>query len=77
MILITDYKFNAKWNPKILSNAKGIMEIIKHTVPIRQNPEFTLRVLNQVADHAIIFKSRRADISKSADFIIDFLETAF
>jgi len=77
MVLITDYKFNAKWNPKILSNAKGIMEIIKHTVPIRQNPEFTLRVLNQVADHAIIFKSRRADISKSADFIIDFLETAF
>ena len=76
MVLITDYKFNAKWNPKILSSAKGIMEIIKHTVPIRQNPEFSLRVLNQVAEHAIIIKSRRGDISKSADFIIDFFETA-
>ena len=76
MVLITDYIFNAKWKPKILSSAKGIMEIIKHTVPIRQNPEFTLRVLNQVAEHAIIIKSRRGDISKSADFIIDFFETA-
>lgn len=77
MILITDYKFNAKWNPKILSSSKGIMELIKHTVPIRQNPEFTLSVLNQVADHAIIIKSRRGDISKSAQFIIDFIDTAY
>jgi len=76
MVLMTRYKPFAKWKPKILTPAKGMLEIVKDTIPIRYNPEFTLRVLNQVADHAIIIKSRRGDVSKSADFIIDFFETA-
>ncbi len=75
MVLITRYKPFAKWNPKILTPAKGTMEIVKDTIPIRYNPEFTLKVLNQVANRAVIVKSTRGDVSKSADSILNFFET--
>jgi len=74
MVLITEYKEKARWNPKILSPAKGIIEVIQHTVPIRQNPQFTLEVLNKLAEDAVFVKSKRGDISKSADLILKFID---
>ncbi len=74
MILISEYKPFARWNPQILSPARGIMEIIKHTVPIRNNPAFVLKVLDTVVNQAAVVKSRRGDVSKSVDQILDFFE---
>jgi hypothetical protein len=74
MVLITEYKPKAKWNPQILSSAQGTMEIIKNTIPIRANPNFVLKVLNLIAREAIIVKSNRGDVSKFADLILDFFE---
>lgn len=74
MVLISEYKPFARWNPQVLSPAKGIMEIIKHTVPIRNNPAFALKVLDKVAGQAVIVKSNRGDVSKSVDQILDFFE---
>jgi len=74
MVLVCQYKEKARWNPKILSPAKGIIEIIQHTIPIRHNPQFTLEVLNKVANDAVIVKSNRGDVSKSADLILKFID---
>jgi hypothetical protein len=74
MILVAEYKSNARWNPKFLSGANGIIEMIKNAVPIRQNPQFTLGVLNQVATDAKFVKSKRGDVSKSADLILEFID---
>lgn len=74
MVLITEYKPSARWNPQILSPANGIMEIIKHTVPIRNDPAFALKVLDKVAAQALIVKSKRGDVSKSVDQILEFFE---
>ena len=77
MVLITEYKPNGKWKPEKLSSANGIIELIKNTIPIRNNPQFSLEVLNQVANRAIFIKSKRGDVSKSADLILNFFETNF
>jgi hypothetical protein len=74
MFLLTQYKPNARWNPKILSPAKGILEILNHTVPIRANPGFVLKVLNHAARAALIVKSNRGEVTKSVDSILDFFE---
>ena len=74
MFLLTRYKPNAGWNPKTLTPAQGILEIIKHTVPIRTNPGFVLEVLNRVVREAVVVKSNRGDVSKSVDSILDFFE---
>jgi hypothetical protein len=75
MVLITEYKPNGKWRPTRLSSANGVIELIKNTVPVRNNPEFSLEVLSRVAERAIFVKSRRGDVSKSVDLILDFFDT--
>lgn len=74
MILITEFKPKAKWNPRVLSKGKGIMELLKHTIPMRRNPVFTLEVLNKIVNQAVMIKTRRNDVSESADKVIDYLE---
>ncbi len=74
LVLVCEYKEKARWNPKVLSPAKGVIEVIQNTIPIRQNPQFTLEVLNKVADEALFVKSKRGDVSKSADLILKFID---
>jgi hypothetical protein len=75
MFLLTEFKENARWKPKLLSAGQGIMEILPHTVPVRYNPEFTLKVLNRAANRAIIIKSFRGDAAKFAQTILNYFET--
>jgi len=75
LVLITEYKRNAKWQPQELSAGQGIMEILPHTLPIRNKPEFTLNVLNNVAERAIITKTKRAEAKVTARLLISFFET--
>ena len=75
MVFITEYKPNGRWKPTRLSSANGVIELIKNTVPVRQNPGFSLEVLSRVAEQAVIIKSNRPDISKSADLILDFFDS--
>lgn len=74
LVLITAYKKNARWKPRELSPGQGIMEILPHTLPIRNKPEFTLNVLNNVAERAIITKTMRAEAKKTARLLISFFE---
>jgi hypothetical protein len=75
LILITQFEPEAEWKPEVLSAGQGILEILEHVVPIRYNPKFSIKVLNQVANRAIIAKTLRSDVSKSADLILDFFES--
>lgn len=77
MILLTEFDplvTNKKFKPKFLSAGQGILEIIPHTVPIRNNTKFALNVLNKVASRAIIVKSRRGEAKEFVDFMINFFE---
>jgi hypothetical protein len=74
MVFISRYKPNASWKPQILTPAKGILEIIKHTVSIRTNPSYVLKVLTKAIENAGIVKSNRGDVSKFAGLILDFYE---
>lgn len=74
LVLITHYERNSFWNPTVLTNGQGIMEIIPHTLPIRLNPKFTLQVLNKVVSRAIICKSSRGDAEEFAQKILEFFD---
>ncbi|MEO6656569.1 MAG: hypothetical protein ABIO36_10850 [Pyrinomonadaceae bacterium] len=74
MVLLTKYKAKAKWKPRVLSTGNGLIEIIRDTIPIRNNPAFTFTVLNQVAKNSLIVKSPRGDAAASAKLILNFFE---
>lgn len=74
MVLITEYRKNAKWKPERLSVGRGIMEILSHTIPIRHQPEFSLKVLNKMVNRAVITKTRRGEAAETANLLLDFFE---
>lgn len=62
------------WKPKVLSPGQAMMEILPHTLPIRNNPKFVLEVLNKSICHAIIVKTIRGEAEDFAQALLNYLE---
>lgn len=75
LILITEFKKQAKWKPKILNPGAGVLEILQHTIPIRFKPDFVLNVLKKTAGRAIIAKTKRDEARQTIPLILEFFET--
>lgn len=75
MIFLAKYEKDAKWNPKLLSAGNAMLEILPHTIPIRFNTKFSLQVLNNIVNRAIIAKSKRGDATKVVNLLLRFFET--
>ena len=72
LVLMTSYQKDASWEPRVISKGQGVLEIIQHTLSIRSNTKFTMRVLNKVVTNAIICKSLRGNASKTAKTVLEF-----
>jgi hypothetical protein len=75
MILLTEFESDAKWQPQILSDGLGVMELLSHTIPIRYNPKFSLKVLNKTVNRAIIVKTKRGEAKDFALNLLSFFES--
>lgn len=74
LILITKYEPDAEWKPEILTVGEGVVEMVPHTISIRRNTEFALKVLNLAASRAIIARGKRNDARKFAEYILNYLD---
>lgn len=74
MIVFTEFRENGVWRPELLSDGLGVMEMVPHTIPIRINPEFALKVLKRIAKRAIIAKSFRNDAKEFAKILLNFFD---
>ncbi|MEP6901986.1 MAG: hypothetical protein ABJA66_09560 [Actinomycetota bacterium] len=74
MVLLTEFKAGAKWQPQILSEGFGVLEMLSHTIPIRYNPKFSLKVLNKTVNRAIIVKTERGEAKDFAIKLLSFFE---
>jgi hypothetical protein len=78
MVLIAQYKkekkIPKKWNPRKLSSGQAMMEILPHTLPIRNKPKFVLEVLNKLTSRAIIVKTVRGEAKDFASTLLDYFE---
>ena len=78
LILLAEYQAGktdgGEIKPEVISKGKGMLEIIAHTIPIRFNPKFTLRVLNKTVNRAIIAKYVRGDADVFATLLLNYFE---
>jgi hypothetical protein len=74
MVLITEFHEGALWQPQALSDGEGVMEMIPHTIPIRFNPKFSLKVLKRIVNRAIIAKSPRNDAKEFSKILLNFFD---
>ena len=73
-VWITHFEKGVPWDPKLLTPAQAVMEMISQTIPIRYDPEFSLKVLKKVASNAILLKCPRSDARKFAGLFLDFVD---
>lgn len=71
LILVTKYESDAKWEPELLSTGEGVIEMVPHTISIRRNTDFSLKVLNTAASRAIIARGKRNEANLFAAEILD------
>ena len=69
-------KKQKKFAPEILSAGQGMLEILAHTIPIRHDPEFALKILYKITSRAIIARCQRGEAEDFAKLLIDFLDAA-
>ncbi|HVE55949.1 MAG TPA: hypothetical protein VNB22_03920 [Pyrinomonadaceae bacterium] len=74
MVLLTEFESGAGWQPQILSDGLGVIELLSHTIPIRYNPKFSLKVLNKTVNRAIIVKTKRGEAEEFAVKLLSFFE---
>jgi hypothetical protein len=74
MVLFTRYESGAGWAPERLTPGAGIMELIPNTLTIRRDPAFSLKVLDLVAQRAIMVKSPRGEAREFAKFLLEIFD---
>lgn len=74
LILITQYRADSIWDPEFLTTGQGVIEMIPHTIPIRFNTEFSIKVLKKAASRAIIAKGYRPDAKIFAKSFLSFFD---
>lgn len=76
LIIVTEYSERSRWKPKKMTSGQGFLELINHTVGIRQSTELAMAALGRVVEGAMILKSKRGNAGTTANAIIKIAQTA-
>lgn len=66
LILVTEYVKYSRWKPIPITQGESVLELINNTVPIRNRPEQSLKVLNKLANRAYSYKTKRGEAERFA-----------
>ena len=59
LVVLTEYHPGARWRPRAVSPALGMLALMDNTVAARQSPDRTMPTLRRVAEGAAIVRGRR------------------
>jgi len=74
LVLFTEYVPNKKFSATIISPGQGVLEMIPFALTLRRRPELSMKVLNNVAQRAIIASGSRGTASKFAKTLLDLID---
>jgi hypothetical protein len=74
LVVITEFKANARWRSRQISSGSAVMELINNSVSIRRNPAFVMPTLTTVANNAVAIRTKRGDAEIAARKIIELIE---
>jgi hypothetical protein len=59
VVCMTSYESDFDWSPVFLTPGQAVLEMVPFTFSFVNRPEFSLEVLNKIAERAIIISSKR------------------
>ena len=71
LVLITEYKSGARWQPEPLSIGNGLLQLLDHTHSAQRDPERAMRILKRVVEQAKILSSPRGEAKKTAPLVLN------
>ena len=73
-LVFTRYRRTGKWRPQEITPGQAVLKMVPHTLPIRVNPEFSMRVLNNLAQRAILISSTRGEADIFAQNLLNYVD---
>jgi hypothetical protein len=70
LVALTQYQPGARWAPRPLSQGRGLLEMLPHTMSARRDPERALTTLEPVASRARILKGVRGEADETAQALM-------
>jgi hypothetical protein len=70
LVVVTEYKAGARWQPRNLSPGQAILALMANTVAARRHPEFSLPVLRRVGARAPAIQTKRNEAADAAKMIL-------
>jgi hypothetical protein len=61
LVLVTSYRVGARWRPRRLTAALALLELMRHTVAARGNPEHSMPILKQAVIGGMAFAGVRGE----------------
>jgi hypothetical protein len=71
LVLVSQYRDNARWQPLQLTAGHGILALLDNTVPARRKPEVVLPVLQKAVAAATILKGDRSEATAMVNRILE------
>ena len=71
LVIITQYRRGATWQPRRLSAGQGALALLDNTVSVRRQPETALAALRCVVTRASVFESMRGEASVTAKYVLN------
>lgn len=70
LIVATQYRSGARWQPRKLSPGKAVLELIQNTVPMRRRPHSCLTTLCRIGSSAVAIQSARGEADEIAPLLL-------
>jgi hypothetical protein len=70
LVVMSEYKPEAKWRPRTLSAGQGALALLANTVAARRQPETTFATLRQVVAGAPVIQSARGEAREIVDSLL-------
>jgi hypothetical protein len=74
LVLVSRYKEGRSWRPREMTPGRGLLALLRHTVPVRHRPADSLATLGRVAARAQALSSERGEATETAAAVLDHLE---
>lgn len=72
LVLVSRFRAGAEWQPVSLSPGRGVLELLRNTVPARRIPQQVMSTLHRAVSPATVIRSDRGEASSVALTILDF-----
>jgi hypothetical protein len=75
LLVLTEYRASAVWEPAELSVAQGVVGMLGHTEPVQERPEMALAAITQGLSGARVLQGRRGDADTTAAALLAILDS--